>query len=94
MKLFQHSILASAALAIFLTACESVPKAGPSNTVQTVKTDVVSSSYELVNRSQVVATVKSKAVAVDLERQALEWGYTLKKQEKLDVPNQQQRLYF
>ena len=87
MKLFQHSILASTALAIFLTACESVPKAGPSNTVQTVKTDIVSSSYELVNRSQVVATVKSKAVAVDLERQALEWGYTLKKQEKLDGLN-------
>ena len=87
MKRFQHSILASAAFAIFLTACESVPKTGASDTVQTVKTDVVSSSYELVNRSQVVATVKSKAVAVELERQALEWGYTLKKQEKLDGLN-------
>jgi len=79
MKLFQRSILASAALAFFLTACESVPKAGPSNTDQTVKADVVSNSYELVNRSQVVATVKSKAVAVDLGKTSAKilcWGAT------------------
>jgi len=87
MNVFQKPILVSAFFAIFLTACESVPKTGPSETVQAEKPDAVNGSYELVNRSQVLATVKSKDVAVDLERQALEWGYTLKKQEKLEGLN-------
>ena len=73
-----------------MSACETLPSEGPANSVTTVQsedTSITDRTYELVNRSEVVATVKSKAIAVDLERQALEWGYTLKKQEKLDGLN-------
>lgn len=83
MKIFQSPLLVSSVLALFMASCETVPEA---QTVQTAKVEkpVIGDNYsELVNRSQVVATVKSKAIAVDLERQALEWGYTLHKQEKL-----------
>ena len=67
-------------MALFLAGCASAPKI---QSPQIAKPAISDTSSELVNRSQVVATVKSKAVAVDLERQALEWGYTLHKQEKL-----------
>ena len=87
MNVFQKPILVGAILAIFLASCETLPNNGSSNTVQAEKSEALDSSYELVNRSQVLATVKSKDVAVDLERQALEWGYTLKKQEKLEGLN-------
>ena len=60
-----------------------MPNNSAQETTQVAQSNSLNDSYELINRSQVVATVKSKAVAVDLEQQALEWGYTLKKQEKL-----------
>ena len=87
MNVFQKPILVGAILAIFLASCETLPNNGSLDTVQAEKSEALDSSYELVNRSQVLATVKSKDVAVDLERQALEWGYTLKKQEKLEGLN-------
>ena len=87
MKIFQSQILVGSAIAMFMTACGTLPSEETVKTVNTVhaeKTNVADGPYyELVNRSEVVATVKSKAIAVDLEQQALEWGYTLKKQEKL-----------
>ena len=91
MKIFQSPLMVSSVLALFMTGCASVPEAESVQTAQ-IKNSIESAqgfdgSSELVNRSQVVATVKSKAVAVDLERQALEWGYTLNKQEKLDGLN-------
>lgn len=87
MKRFQPSILFSTICAIFLASCETLPNNGPQDTAQLEASQSLNNSYELINRSQVVATVKSKAVAVDLEQQALEWGYTLKKQEKLEGLN-------
>jgi len=84
MKHFQRSLLAGSILAVCLAACETVPQTTP---VQPINSIAADEAYDLVNRSEVVATVKSKNVAVELERQALEWGYTLKKQEKLEGLN-------
>jgi len=83
MKRFQFHLIAVSVLALSLSACETLSDAGSPETAETVSTKTASNPYELVNRSEVVATVKSRNVAVDLERQALEWGYTLKKKEKL-----------
>ena len=83
MKIFQSPLLISSLLALFIAGCETLPEAQTLQSAQIAKPQIIEASSELVNRSQVVATVKSKAVAVDLERQALEWGYTLHKQEKL-----------
>ena len=83
MKILQSPLLVSSVLALFLTACESLPQVQSAPNAQITKPAINEASSELVTRSQVVATVKSKSVAVDLERQALEWGYTLHKQEKL-----------
>jgi len=80
MMRFQRHLLASSVLALCLAACETVPEAKTAQQTNSVAAEEV---YDLVSRSEVVATVKSKNVAVELERQALEWGYTLKKQEKL-----------
>ena len=82
MKIFQSPLLVSSLAALLITGCETVPQAPAAQSAQ-IKAPQISATSELVNRSQVVATVKSKDVAVDLERQALEWGYTLHKQEKL-----------
>lgn len=87
MKRLRNHLLAVSILAIGLSACETVSNTGPTETTQAKSIDATASNYELVNRSEVVATVKSRNVAVDLERQALEWGYTLKKKEKLDGLN-------
>ena len=83
MKIFQSPLLVSSLATLFMVGCETLPEAQTVQTAQTENPQIGESASELVNRSQVVATVKSKAVAVDLERQALEWGYTLHKQEKL-----------
>ena len=83
MKIFQSPLLVSTLAALFIAGCETLPEAQTSQSAQIESPQLSATSSELVNRSQVVATVKSKAVAVDLERQALEWGYTLNKQEKL-----------
>ena len=83
MKIFQSPLLVSTLVVLFIAGCETLPEAQTVKNAQTEKSQISAASSELVNRSQVVATVKSKAVAVDLERQALEWGYTLHKQEKL-----------
>ena len=83
MKIFQSPLLVSTLAVLFIAGCETLPEAQTVKNAQTEKSQIGAASSELVNRSQVVATVKSKAVAVDLERQALEWGYTLHKQEKL-----------
>ena len=83
MKIFQSPLLISSLLALFIAGCETLPEAQTLQSAQIAKPQIIEASSELVNRSQVVATVKSKAVAVDLERQALEWDYTLHKQEKL-----------
>lgn len=82
MKIFQSPLLVSSVVALFMAGCETLPESQNAQSAQ-VESQLSDVSSELVNRSQVVATVKSKAVAVDLERQALEWGYTLHKQEKL-----------
>lgn len=84
MKRFQQPIVFSALCVALLSSCSTLPDSKPQETAQLEQSKPVNGSYELINRSQVVATVKSKAVAVDLEQQALEWGYTLKKQEKLE----------
>lgn len=82
MRIFQSPLLVSSVAALFMAGCETIPESQKAQSTQ-VESQLSDVSSELVNRSQVVATVKSKAVAVDLERQALEWGYTLHKQEKL-----------
>ena len=87
MKRLQRHLLAASIIAISLSACETVSDTKSVETTQTKSVPAVDNPYELVNRSEVVATVKSKNVAVDLERLALEWGYTLKKKEKLDGLN-------
>lgn len=84
MKLFQQPILLSSICAVLLSSCATLPENRSQETTQLETSNSLNESYELINRSQVVATVKSKAVAVDLEQQALEWGYTLNKQEKLE----------
>lgn len=83
MKNFQSTLLISAAVALFNAGCATAPETQTAQTAQNEKIETNKLTSDLVNRSQVVATVKSKAVAVELERQALEWGYTLHKQEKL-----------
>jgi len=83
MKRFKKHSFAAAVLAISLTACTTTPISQTQTTAQTSQTNTDASTDNLINRFEVVASVKSKNVAVDLERQALEWGYTLKKQEKL-----------
>ena len=88
MTFLQRHIITTSFIVMGLAACETLPtSATAQNTAQTASVKTTATSYDLVNRSEVVATVKSKAVAVDLERQALEWGYTLKKQEKLEGLN-------
>ena len=97
MKLFQRHILTSSVIAIVLTACQTLPAQNAQETsgAQATQTSNATASTpktagpvsELINQSEVIATVKSKAVAVDLERQALEWGYTLKKRERLEGLN-------
>ena len=83
MKIFQSPILVSTLAALFIAGCETLPEAQTLQSTQIVSPQLSAASSEFASPSQVVATVKSKAVAVDLERQALEWGYTLHKQEKL-----------
>ena len=83
MKIFQSPILVSTLAALFIAGCETLPEAQTLQSAQIVSPQLSAASSEFASPSQVVATVKSKAVAVDLERQALEWGYTLHKQEKL-----------
>ena len=97
MKFIQRNILTGSVLALFFASCETLPKTESQEALQSVSGQTIAGQtagesryerpYDLVSRSEVVATVKSKAVAVDLERQALEWGYTLKKEEKLDGLN-------
>jgi len=81
---FKRHLLAGSVVAVCLAACETVPE---TKTAQQATSVAATEVYDLVNRSEVVATVKSKNVAVELERQALEWGYILKKQEKLEGLN-------
>ena len=77
MTFLQRHIITTSFIVMGLAACETLPtSATTQNTAQTASVKTTATSYDLVNRSEVVATVKSKAVAVDLERQALEWGYT------------------
>lgn len=83
MKNTQSSLLICLAAALLIASCSTPPEIQAVQTAQNKKFETNSQASNLVNRSQVVATVKSKAVAVELERQALEWGYTLHKQEKL-----------
>ncbi len=83
MKIFQSPLLISSLVALFVAGCETLPETQTVQSAQIEKLQIDEELSELVNPLQVVATVKSKAVAVDLERQALEWGYTLHKQEKL-----------
>ena len=83
MKIFQSPILVSTLAALFIAGCETLPEVQTLQSAQIVSPQLSAASSEFASPSQVVATVKSKAVAVDLERQALEWGYTLHKQEKL-----------
>ena len=83
MKIFQSPILVSTLAALFIAGCETLPEVQTLQSTQIVSPQLSAASSEFASPSQVVATVKSKAVAVDLERQALEWGYTLHKQEKL-----------
>ena len=61
-----------------LGACQTLPaQSGPA--AQSAQL-----SETLVNDSEVVAVVNTQLNAVDLEQQAAEWGYRLKKKEKLD----------
>ena len=77
MKIFQSPLLVSTLAALFIAGCETLPEAQTPQSAQIESPQLSATSSELVNRSQVVATVKSKAVAVDLERQALEWAIHL-----------------
>jgi len=83
MKRFKRHSFAAAVLAISLTACTTTPSEKLQTAAQARKANTAVPVDNLINQFEVVATVNSKNVAVDLERQALEWGYTLKKQEKL-----------
>jgi len=63
---------------IGLGACQTLP----AETNQRI--DSVATSETLINETEVIAVVNSQVIAVDLEQQAAEWGYRLKKKEKLE----------
>jgi len=83
MKTFQKRTILLTCLIATLAGCETLPTNEGSKTTTVSQANAAKPSNNLITRSEVVATVKSKNVAVDLERQALEWGYKLTKQEKL-----------
>ena len=61
-----------------LTACQTTPQITPVSSVASAQ------SEPLINATEVVAVVNTQVNAVDLEQKAAEWGYSLKKKEKLD----------
>ncbi len=60
-----------------LCACQTAPPTGALGPEYEI-------SKNLVNATEVIAVVNTQVNAVDLEQQAAEWGYSLKKKEKLE----------